>query len=49
MSDIFCFLEKYQASFIVIFTAVLALATIYLWRATKQLWIATNRLLKKTT
>jgi hypothetical protein len=48
MSGIFCILEKYQASFMVVFTAVLALATIYLWRATQQLWITTRDMLEVT-
>ena len=43
MADIIYTIEKHQALFIIIFTAVLAWATIFLWVATKKLWFQTER------
>lgn len=43
MADIIYAIEKHQALFIIIFTAVLAWATISLWLATRKLWFQTER------
>jgi len=43
MADIIYTIEKHQALFIIIFTAVLAWATISLWLTTRKLWFQTER------
>jgi hypothetical protein len=43
MADIIYTIEKHQALFIIIFTAVLAWANIFLWLATRKLWSQTER------
>jgi hypothetical protein len=42
MAKVICTIEKHQALFNVIFTAVLAGATIFLWITTRGMWIVTK-------
>ncbi len=43
MAEIIYTIEKHEALFIIIFTAVLAGATIFLWLATRKLWFQAER------